>query len=521
MDLPYLFNDHLRRGLAPEGDRIPVNATFMEYAHNAKSMDVGAVFPEKVTAPTSETLAHPFPAFFRGERGDLILGSNFVRRRLGRTGSFTTITLYDPATPASSVAVSSLGSWQHVSFERLWFASNLNQLAYSIPSNSSDKVYLAPRNVRALGKHGNRLLLGGVSATSGGSDWFQGSRWAHCMSLWRQFQPKGSLGHEDMTWDLSWIVYLEPGGGADDIPYHIGMAMLGVYGDAAFDYWLPFIDTYIENGEIGFIASKVNSAIFAIRELGRGTESDPTRVMVYGRDGISELKPRGNRYEEEVVSQVGIVGRGAVGGSLDAHVAVDSQYQVVVIPKAGEPQRFNHAGKLTPGESSGEYIVSFDELFNDYWITEGTQAWVYNGAFTGPIDICPTGLVRDSAAGLLGFAADQAEDDYPWEIRFVSTDLGNRDFKRAVTAMFEAVGLTDIEMKVDSRFEGDGDWFLGYWVPAYTKNYARSGRSGVELRISFRGTTTLTNPARLSSMEARYTGAAKNVRHGPAPRGSG
>ena len=512
MDFPLLFNEHLRHGLPPEGARIPVNAAFMEYAHNVKSMDVGAVFPEKITAPATETLAHPFPRFARGQRGDFILGQNFIRRRSGRTGSFSTLTLYDPATPASTVAVSSLGSWQIVTFDKIWFASNLNQLAFSLPSNTSDKVFLAGRNVRALGKHGNRLLMGGVSDTNGDS-WFTGSRWQHCMDLWRHFQPKHNLGHEDMVWDNSWIVYLEPGGGADDIPYHIGMAMLGVYGTAAFDYWLPFIDTYIENGEIGFVSSKVNSAIFAIKEIG-----DSGRLVVYGRDGISQLIPSGTRYEEEVLSEVGITGRAAVGGGLDRHVAVDSQYQIVVIPKAGDLQRINHAAKLTPGVGAGEYIVSYDELFGDFWITEGTQSWIFNGAFAGPIDVCPTDVVRDSAAGLLGFAAAQAEADYEWEIRFVPVDMGNRDWKKITRMMFEAVGLTAISMRVDARYKGDGDWFLGPWVPAFTNNYATATKSGVELRVSFKGTTTLADPARLSSLEARFSGTAGNTRRGPAPR---
>lgn len=515
MDYPYLLNAHLRAGLPPEG-RVPVNAEFMEYMHNAKSMGVGAVFPEKVTAPSSETLAYPFPQFVRGERGDFIFGQASIKTRSGRSGAFSGLSVYQSDSPITPLTINASASWQFVSSEKLWFASNSNQFIFNIPTYPSFVTGVSTLHVGALGKHGRRLMLGDVSTVTG-TNWFTSSRWLHVMKMWRNFQPKGSFAHELMTWDPSWTVYFEPGGGADDIPYHIGLTMLGVFGTTQFDYWLPFIDTYLESGEIGLIPSRVNSAVFAIKELGGGSDNEPPRLISYGRDGVVELKPNGYRYEEEVLSEVGIASRNSVGGALDGHVAVDSQYHLFVLPKGGEPKSINHATSLTPGVGAGEYIVSYDELFGDYWITEGTQAWNYNGAFAGPLDVCPTGLVRDSAAGLLGFADGQAEASYPWELRFNPTDFKNRDYSRLITLMFEAVGLTSIEVKVDMRFEGDGDWFAGPWLPAFRENYARPARSGVELRISFRGTTTLAAPARLSSMEARYSGSASNVRHGAGP----
>lgn len=518
MDFPYLFNDHLQAGLPREG-RVPVNAVFMEYMHNAKSMGVGSVFPEKITAPSSETLAHPFPQFVRGERGDFIFKQDGIKYRAGRSGSFSNLSVFRSDSPVTALTVNASASWQFVSFEKLWFASNSNQFIFKIPTYPSFVTGVSTLHVGALGKHGRRLLLGDVSTVSG-TNWFTSSRWQHVMKMWRNFQPKAALGHELMTWDPSWTVYLEPGGGADDIPYHIGLAMLGVFGDAQFDDWLSFIDTYLESGEIGLIPSRVNSAVLAIKELGGGSDTAPPRLISYGRDGVVELKPNGYRYEEEVISEVGIASRNSVGGGLDGHVAVDSQYHLLVVPAGGEATTINHSTALTPGEGAGEYIVSYDELFGDYWITEGTKAWVYNGAFSGPIDICPTGLVRDSSAGLLGYGLDQAEASYPWEIRFVPVNMGVIDFKKITTMMFEAVGLTDIEMRVDARFAGDGAWFNGPWLPAFRNNFSTASKAGVELRVSFRGTTTLADPARLSSLEVRYVGKAGNVRRGPAPRSS-
>jgi hypothetical protein len=513
MDLPFLYNEHLRHGLPPEGQRIPVNAAFMEHALNVKSMPVGAVFPEAVTAPSADTLDYPWPQFFRGERGDFIFMESSVKSRAGRSGSFSALTIYQSASPANAFTITGSGAWQFVSFEKLWFASNGTCMVWNVPGQAFTAGHT--RACKALGKHGRRLVLGGLSGS-----WFSESRWQHIMAHWRKHQPEAALGHDNMAWDESWMVYFEPGGGANDVPFHLALAAIGVFSTQEYDQWASFIDTAIEQGKMGLIPSRVNSSVYAIKELGGGSDQRPSRLISYGRDGISELQPEGYRYEETVVSEVGIAGRLAVGGTLDAHVAVDSQYQVVVVPKGGELQRLNHAGKLTPGVGSGDYIVSYDELFGDFWITEGTQAWVFNGAFTGPIEICPTGLVRDSAVGLLGFAANQAEDEYDWEIRFVPVDCGERDFKKFTTMMFEAVGLTDIEMKVDARYKGDDAWFNGPWIPAFRNNFSSASKSGVELRVSFRGVTTLADPARLSSLEARYVGSGGNVRRGPKPRAS-
>ena len=504
MDYPYDMGKALVGGLRLD-PRTPLNAHGLEYAKNAKATPLGCLFPESITAPDSATVAYPHPQLHRLERGDLRLGVTTAASRAGRTGAFSTISLYLAENPPVPATFTSTQPWRIASAHTQWFASDGTTFLFFISSRGGT-TYKANISANALCMNKGRLILGGVSSSA---SWFSGSRWVHVMDHWRKHQPKGRSAHDTMTWDASWIVAMEPGGGADDIPYHVALAALGVFGDNEFDQWRSVIDTCIEKGDIVLIPTQYSTTVLAVEPIGKFGS-----LMVYGSDSISELSPVENRYDEVLHSHVGILSRCAVGGNLKTHVGVDSQYHLIQKNDGADLERINAAEFLT---TTGKTIVSLDETFSDFWITDGTRSYIWNGALGGPIDVCPTSLERDATEGLLGYAVNADEGSYVFEVRFIPTNFGVQDWSRVVALIFDAHGLTDIEVKVDSRQSDGLAWEVGPWIPAFMNNYATPTRSGVELRVSLRGNTTLVSPARLSAMEARYLGSGGNVRRGPSP----
>lgn len=500
MDFPFDLTKHVLAGLRSGPGAAP-NMEALEYARNVHILDGRAMLPEQITPADGATFAYPHPQLSRLDRGDLRLGSSTVGFRAGRSGAFSSLTLWQAQTPASSFTLASTKPWQCVSANTLWFASDSENFLFKIPSGEG-KVLCSDMAVNALGMVNRRLLL-----TCDG-DWFSSDRWQHVMDMWRKHQPKGRFSHEGMTWDPSWIVALEPGGGADDIPYHIGLCALGVFGDDAFDYWLSFIDTFIENGDINLIPTERNAEVLAIRPFG-----DSGGVAVYGVDAVSVLAPDGMRYVETVEAEVGIAGRCAVAGPPGLHVSVDSQFHLLVLGPSGV-RRIDYSEFLS---TEDEVIVSFDSLFGEYWIADGTDAWIFSTVLTGPIDMCPSSLVRDASAGLIGYASNLGEDEYDVEIRFVETNFGTPDICRIHSILFDMSGLVDAEWKTEGRLSSDDAFISGPWTPTFNLNWSTPGLAGVLLRLSLRGTSSYDAPFRLSGVEARYLGSGSNVRRGPDP----
>lgn len=501
MDFPYELNAHMS-GLR-QGRRVPPNTEALEYAKNTRITRSGCELPVFPSQPDGAAFSYPHPLLVRLDRGDLRLGSSSIAFRSGRSGTFGALSTWDPNDSLTQSPFTSSSPWQCVSANTIWFASDGENFLYFAP-DTGGKVYNCSISVHALGMVGRRLF---ISCTG---EWFESSRWQNVIKTWRRNQPKGRFAHEDMEWDGSWIVALEPGGGADDIPYHIGMAALGVYGTERFDYWKSFIDTYLEEGDITLIPSERSSDVRFIQPLG----SDGL-VLVGGVDSVSVLRPDGYRYTEKTLIDVGVAGRCAVArGSDGACLFVDSQGYVCLTSPAGDLRRLDYS-EFIPLD--GELLVSHDPVTEDYWITDGSESYIFSTGLAGPVDVCPTSLVRDAAAGLIGYASGASQSSYNVEIRFHETNFGVADMARVMGVVYNCVNLSNVEWRIDSRLGPNDDWVIGPWIPSFNDNFANPAMAGVLLRLSVRGVTTKAEPFLLSGAEVRYFGSGSNVRRGPEP----
>lgn len=309
---PYIFEKALVNGLTPD-ERMRRNGLFMESMVNAEPTEIGAVVPDAITEPFSDTVTHPFPQLFRGERNDYLLGAATISTANVGTGT-TTLLQPSAAVGGADTTITARGAWQHASFHDIDFFSNGASLVWcGLPSSDGEYQITNNITVQAITAHNNRLIVGGLDG-----DWFAGDRWRALFDTWRETQPIDSFAHEDMTFDEGWIVWGERGGGDSAIPFYFFLVALGAYGDDIFDASDIIILQAIERGEIGMCPLRKAGEVRALKPLAND-------IMAYGANSVSRLTPAGNTYTERDEATVGIGGRLSVNGDDTEHVWVDNE----------------------------------------------------------------------------------------------------------------------------------------------------------------------------------------------------
>ncbi len=499
----FLIREALQNGIVQD-DRTPRDAPFMLNMSNAKATPFGAVSPERVTKPTglgTLTYSWPFPQLMQQEGVTLLMGSQTISTVNRSTFVPTSQTVYNAATQASTLTPAAGGTWQVAAFRDLWFASNGESLVFKVPSASNNKVLgTNDLNVQALcGANGNtRLILGGLSGT-----WFSGSRWGVLLDTWRETLGVDAFGHKSMAFDEGWVVWGEQGGGDLAIPFHMLLVALGVFGDAEFDKFDIRIMQSIERGEIGMCPARDVGKIRAMKQLGE-------RIAIYGANAISTLTPVGNRYRDEVERWTGIHGRSALNGTTRKHVWVDPEGRLYEWQLGEGIAVHNFTSRLV--SASAEIVVSYDPTFGDFWISNGTYSYVWNGALGGPMDTKPSGMFRDSVQGLVGVGAGL--DTTPvMDITVNVLGLNETGFKYLTLGQAFMENLTGVKARIIKR-DGWRETFITMpWFQFHDSGTVPLHGDSVEFKLQMTGTVS-GRDGRIQGIKLWYQGNDRRFRRG-------
>jgi hypothetical protein len=289
---------------------------------NMKPTEFGAVSPEELVYPITSgapVMDWPYPVLARGEGVTFKLDATSISTISEADWSATAVTTYDAASLGSTLAITRGGVWQWATFQSLYFLTNGTSFVFRVPlptAHDGKTATTTALTVGALCGHRDRLFLGGLSGS-----WFSGSRWAEVLDTWRESQTQEQFAHEDMALDTGWVVYGERGGGDDETPFYAMLAMLGVFGNTAYDKFKEIIHIRLIDGEIGLCPTRSVGTIRALKGIGQD-------AMAYGTNGVARLNAVENRFIEQPFLNVGIPGRGCVGGDSQKHVFVDNQENV-------------------------------------------------------------------------------------------------------------------------------------------------------------------------------------------------
>lgn len=512
----------LQNGLVPD-PLLPVGARFASVMQNLRPEGFAATSPEIVHNATRANLSWPFPKLVRDERVTLQLGATTVATVTEASPTYSTSseTIKSSFDRTTNVTITTGTKWEFCAFEGAhWFATNGSDFVFKLSTYnpvmlgyfdaSTTKI-----SVKTLCRHGNRLILGGVT----GGTWFSDSRWSYLFGMWRTKQR--DFAHSAMTWDDRFVVYSQDNGGAPDGPFFLLMCALGLFGTSVYDKFKSQIEEAVERGQIGFASVKDIGAPRSCMALGE-------TVRVYGASSVCVLTPNeGGGYNSSYDRSTGIRAA-ALSGDPEEHAWVSS---------IGELHHTKH-GRLgfrwifQSTETATDWatpIMSFDPHRREHWISNGTSTYILtaDGKLGGPMTFTPTGLIRSGRilVGVTQYQAGSSVETIPlsaiptnttWTAIFTShpLDMGYRGMKRLQVVESRAENMTAMKSAVSARV-GLGDTYTSTGdVPFNSEGASYPLRSGNDMKITVKGTVNAGARYAISGVLGRYQAESRAHRRG-------
>lgn len=511
----------LGNGLVPD-DLLPPGADYAAKMSNLKPETV-ATAPELISNPARLALDWPFPKCVRDEKVSLVLSRTGLSTLTEASPSWTVSSQVLKSSFSQSTTVTLAGGthWDFCAFEDgHFFATNGVDFAFKLTSYSPYlKGYLdastTPLTVKCLCRHGERLLLAGVS----GGTWFTDTRFQALFDLHRLKQRQ--LGYASQPFSDKFVIWGERRGGAPDGPFFLLMCALGLFGTSIYDTFEPEIRQAVENGEIGFASVKDVGVPRQIKALANS-------VLVYGPSALCTLTQQQNAlYGAEYDTGRGIRSF-ALSGDASEHAWIDpggflhhSRHGLL---------NFRWIFQNTPSSTDwATPVMSYDPQRREHWISNGTDTYVLtaDGKLGGPMTFTPTGLFRSDAllVGVTQYNAGSGAEAYTlsaiptattWTAEFKSHthDMRYRGSKRVQVVECAYYGLTSLLADVHARATQSMTMMSMGTTPFNPEAAAFVRRSGNDFQFTVKGTVNAGSRYAIQRVDARYQAEGLGNRRG-------
>lgn len=474
------LNEALKNGLRPE-TRLQRSEAYLDQCVNLVPSQWGLVEAKTITNPfTSETVAWPFPQYFRGMKESFLLGSTTIKSVNESTWATTAITTYDATAPASTKAIVAGGPWHFVDFRETVLFFNGNTVIYRTNKNAmvgdTNLMLVLTSNIPSCGcAYKGRVILGGFPI----SVW-QEEFDAICDDDRYQYTPS-SAGNV--------LYYSRVGGG--DLEWILRPTERP-------ENWQRMLR---ENTQ-GFAVMPFQGQILAARQVGEN-------LAVFGDDGIALLA---HMVEPEPGLRVlnywpfGIASRGALAGDEGGLMFVDQEGVLRVLSPDGQMQRLGYEEYFSP--MLGTHIVgTFDPTEREYYLCNPTSGYVFRNGL-GEIEVRTTGIAFAEGAlvGITSGTRGQAE------VRTHRFDMGRRSSKRITEVEIGARGLDDMEVMVRAGFGADPADTS--WKLCNSFGNVRSQQAGTDFQLSIRADENDSTDAKLDHITVRFQTDDKRFKRG-------
>jgi hypothetical protein len=433
--------EHLRNGLSPDA-RMPRNSPYAETLLNLQATQYGAVTPDAITNPIS---GGPTPNWgtagtvqmFRGERNRWVMG---------QTQGYSASASW--AATSVGATFTAGGPWQAVFFQEIPFFSNGTVFLWG-----TSLLRTTALTVQGLGKHQNRLLLGGVAGSI-----LAGTVFQRVFQQWKNTATGDRLAYAAQAFDTGWVLYGERGGGSSDRPFDALLSLLGLYttgqiGESTNNQadLEAHLLTQLEEYQWGMGPLRYPGAVMAFHELADAP-------LAFGAGGVARLRQDGDIYFDDRIHAIGIGGRGCVGGDLLECVFIDAAREIWRIVPGSVPQRLNYAHHLG-GLTLANTTIAYDPAEKTYWIADKASGFILDMSgsaptLSGPMQVFPTSLVREGGA-LLGVTRDVRVDPTKTPVLFRSMplDVNERGTKHLTTLQVGQEGVGLLTGGMDYRYD--------------------------------------------------------------------
>ena len=206
------------------------------------------------------------------------------------------------------------------------------------------------------------------------------------------------------------------------------------------------------------------------------------RVVAYGENGVSLLKPSGVHYGLQTIHRIGIANKNAVIGNEFVHFFVDKADRFYMLTVEG-PKRLDYSEYLSVMTSP---VLSMDDEKKLIYICDGTYGFVYsmedNSLGEGPVDITGFGIRDDITHVVSSGTAVTPKFE-------MLTDVYDMNSRKSKTIYSIEVGtdLTEfLQAKIEFKTENNREWQDGDWKPVNRDGFAYIRCFGVEFRFRLR-----------------------------------
>lgn len=319
-------------------------------------------------------------------------GTEFAFEATGFTGSINDVSIV----PVAAIAPGG-GQWQMVAFQdNVWLATNGVTVLTRFPHNPVNVAgaHVIQRTtdlaITSLCKHNNALVIGGMSGSR-----LSNSVVTSLFSHWRSTQTQNQLTSEDDALDSSYIMYAEPSFTENDLPGHLFMAALGYPGAYEASLYQGMVYGLVERKKIGFFRPRYCGPIQHLRQVG-------PYLICYGTNGISLLNRTENGYEETVLLDQGIPGRGCVAGDEKQHLFLGNRFDLWKIDAQGGLERLDFSEYMEVFTTPSACVMTYDPVRGQYWISDGVNCFTHTGYGLGQSDaVQPSSILRFSSDDVL------------------------------------------------------------------------------------------------------------------------
>jgi len=380
-----------------------------------------------------------------------------------------------------------IGPWHFADFEDTWFMTNGTCIVCRTMLYNRWTTYVVETEAGAwpfvpttMCNFDNRLLIAGLPAAT---TYFSDADWTELWATWIKHSPHDIMTNQTMAMGPNIVMYSALGGKEYMWPFSVELAMLGLPGQTEVDLLKSHYLEMIRKGDIGFIPMPWQGAVKCLKRMG-------DTVIAYGDNGITAIVPQQKDgmaiYRTVDVVDVGVAGRGAVGGDHRQHCFVDNTGTVWYVKADLSAERLGYS-EFTAAMTDANIVVTFDPDQWDYYICDGTYGYIRSKTGFGRIKLFPTHLSYVSS-GLISAYSPAAGADQNFEVVTDSIDLNRRGLKTVKSTEAAVTDVTNLKNCVEYKHSAGTTYTRSIEITCSQEGFAFPVVSGTDFRVRYTGT---------------------------------
>ena len=500
------FNFSLKKeiigGLRPD-DRLPRNSGFLTKCQGIRPdiLPGGMRDLTKYTAPTSPfaagylagqgvSVAFPFPQLIKGRGSSwLVDDTDIYDATEAANWTIAAATTYDAYATGTAKAIISGNAWHLADFGKSFALFNGSCIVFKrynegMFGGTDPMLVVDDITVQTGCAFNGRMVMGGFSTTD-----FYNDAWENFLR--DKFDQGFGMAFPDML-GTNFVWWSPVGHSAFWIVYPTD-TLLGIVDEAdnvPHDWDNTKLQELMESGEMGFMPMRWQGNVLNTKPLGKG-------VMVYGDNGVSYMPLKQvdgvSTFGLNDVLPYGVANRSSVGtntpnqaGEITEHVFVDEAGWLWRM-KAGEaPEKLGYREFFENMLSSGDIVINYDPIENDYYISDGSITYVLSEGGLFEVNDLPTSTAV-SLGGTVWVADSVGDADDAYAI--LVTDVFNMKLNMSKTITRVSVhctNTTDVSVAVDWRVKTSDSWSRTLYQDINYEGEAHFPVSGTEFRLVIR-----------------------------------